>query len=301
MPSTYHVILFYKYASLSNDESLMKLYQSAITNLCNSLSLTGRILIGVSTSAEGINGTLSGTPKSNVEAFTYALLGPDWCHRHGILSWGKMSSTISCATTTITTNTTTDRMGVRVIDSAKVSLSTTVKEAIETFWNESDEFFNKACIPMLTIDSPEDFKWSCEESNSVDNNNDLFPDLNIKLVKEIINTGGKLSSISVSDTSRGYLTPEEWHEEMRRLTNNNSASSSTALSTDNGKMTTTGNNDAILIDCRNHKEYEIGHFSNAINPNTKTYSQFPKWVKDNRSTLKNKKIFMYCTGGEFFP
>ena len=100
----------------------------------------------------------------------------------------------------------------------------------------------------------------------------------IKLVKEIVSTGGVLSSISIAETSKDYLTPDEWHEEMKQLTNQPS-------------------NDTILIDCRNHKEFAVGHFDSAIDPNTKIFAQFPRWVQENKSALKDKKVLMYCTGG----
>lgn len=71
------------------------------------------------------------------------------------------------------------------------------------------------------------------------------------------------------------MTPKEWHEEMEKIKD-------------------AATNDTILIDCRNHKEFEIGHFTNAIDPNTKTFEQFPRWVQENKSALKDKKILMVC-------
>ncbi len=59
------VILFYKYASISDPEAFMK----AQRKLCESLGLKGRILIA----KEGINGTLEGE-KAKVEKYCEALL-----------------------------------------------------------------------------------------------------------------------------------------------------------------------------------------------------------------------------------
>ena len=74
-----HIILFYKYAPLSSDPAVMKIYQNAMYDLCETLHLTGRVLVGMSDNAEGINGTLAGDNKNDVLAYTYAMLGHDWC------------------------------------------------------------------------------------------------------------------------------------------------------------------------------------------------------------------------------
>ncbi len=55
--------------------------------------------------------------------------------------------------------------------------------------------------------------------------------------------------------------------------------------------------DTIVIDMRNHYEYEVGHFDKAIEIPSDTFrEQLPmaaKMMKDN----KDKNIIMYCTGG----
>jgi UPF0176 protein len=55
--------------------------------------------------------------------------------------------------------------------------------------------------------------------------------------------------------------------------------------------------DVIVIDGRNDYEYEIGHFRGAIKPDVKASRDFPKWVRENLSELKDKKVLTYCTGG----
>ena len=61
------------------------------------------------------------------------------------------------------------------------------------------------------------------------------------------------------------------------------------------------NKNTIVIDTRNHYEVSIGTFQNSINPNTRNFSEFPKWVDDHLDThLENKEstnIAMFCTGG----
>lgn len=55
--------------------------------------------------------------------------------------------------------------------------------------------------------------------------------------------------------------------------------------------------DVIVIDGRNDYEYEIGHFKGAIKPDVKASRDFPKWVRENLSEFKDKKVLTYCTGG----
>ncbi|MGB2024110.1 MAG: rhodanese-related sulfurtransferase, partial [Litorivicinaceae bacterium] len=50
-------------------------------------------------------------------------------------------------------------------------------------------------------------------------------------------------------------------------------------------------------DTRNDYEYEVGTFKGAINPETKTFREFPEWVADNLNPKKHKKVAMFCTGG----
>ncbi|EAM8643016.1 rhodanese-related sulfurtransferase [Salmonella enterica] len=55
--------------------------------------------------------------------------------------------------------------------------------------------------------------------------------------------------------------------------------------------------DAIFIDMRNHYEYEVGHFENALEIPADTFrEQLPKAVEMLREHA-DKKIVMYCTGG----
>ena len=53
----------------------------------------------------------------------------------------------------------------------------------------------------------------------------------------------------------------------------------------------------IVIDVRNNFEIEVGSFEGAINPKTKNFSEFKKYIDKNLSKNKNQKIAVYCTGG----
>ena len=97
-----------------------------------------------------------------------------------------------------------------------------------------------------------------------------FYRMKVKLKKEIVTLG--VPGISPKKNVGQYVDPLDWNN---------------LISDPN----------TILVDTRNDYEYDIGTFKNAINPNTKTFRDFPEYVKKNLGGQKNKKIAMFCTGG----
>jgi UPF0176 protein len=56
--------------------------------------------------------------------------------------------------------------------------------------------------------------------------------------------------------------------------------------------------DTIVIDTRNDYEVAIGSFKGALDPKTKSFSEFPDWFRSHRKTLGAKpRVAMFCTGG----
>jgi len=55
--------------------------------------------------------------------------------------------------------------------------------------------------------------------------------------------------------------------------------------------------DTIVIDTRNDYETKIGIFKGAVDPDIKTFRDFPAWVEANPGLHNKPKIAMYCTGG----
>jgi len=92
----------------------------------------------------------------------------------------------------------------------------------------------------------------------------------VKLKKEIVTMG--IQGIDPNLKVGRYVKPEDWN----------------ALISDP---------DTILIDTRNDYEYQIGTFEHAVNPDTNTFREFPKYVKQNLDPKKHKKVAMFCTGG----
>lgn len=92
----------------------------------------------------------------------------------------------------------------------------------------------------------------------------------VKLKKEIVTMG--VEGIDPTRTVGTYLSPEEWN-------------------------TVISDPDTVLIDTRNDYEVEVGTFKGAINPETRTFREFPEYVKETLDPARHKKVAMFCTGG----
>lgn len=55
--------------------------------------------------------------------------------------------------------------------------------------------------------------------------------------------------------------------------------------------------DTVVIDMRNHYEYEVGHFENAIEIPSDTFREQLPMAVEMMQDKKDKNIIMYCTGG----
>jgi UPF0176 protein len=59
----------------------------------------------------------------------------------------------------------------------------------------------------------------------------------------------------------------------------------------------TNDPDTIVVDMRNHYEYEVGHFESAIEIPSDTFREQLPMAADMLKEAKDKNIIMYCTGG----
>ncbi len=55
--------------------------------------------------------------------------------------------------------------------------------------------------------------------------------------------------------------------------------------------------DTVLIDTRNGFEVGYGSFDGALNPETKSFGEFPYWWRANADRFAGKRVAMFCTGG----
>ncbi|MGN7294072.1 oxygen-dependent tRNA uridine(34) hydroxylase TrhO [Rhizobium sp. SAFR-030] len=97
-----------------------------------------------------------------------------------------------------------------------------------------------------------------------------FLRMKVRLKKEIVTMG--VEDIDPKRIVGTYVEPTDWN----------------ALISDP---------DTIVIDTRNDYETAIGIFQGAVDPKTKTFREFPDWVKNNAGLHNKPKIAMYCTGG----
>ncbi|MBX3456798.1 MAG: rhodanese-related sulfurtransferase [Candidatus Paracaedibacteraceae bacterium] len=97
-----------------------------------------------------------------------------------------------------------------------------------------------------------------------------FHRMKVRLKKEIVTLG--VPDVSPTKKVGTYLNPEQWNEMIQ-------------------------DPDVIVIDTRNDYEYHMGTFKGALNPDTQTFTQFPKFVQENCDVTKHKKVAMFCTGG----
>ena len=61
--------------------------------------------------------------------------------------------------------------------------------------------------------------------------------------------------------------------------------------------TLTNDADTIVVDMRNHYEFEVGHFENAIEIPSDTFREQLPMAAEMLNDQKEKNIIMYCTGG----
>ena len=103
--------------------------------------------------------------------------------------------------------------------------------------------------------------------------NKVFKKLKIKIKSEIVTIGINDFNPSNSGT---YVNALEWNKLLN-------------------------DENTLVIDTRNHYEVSLGSFNNSINPKTKNFREFPKWVDKNIDKYINEKkidnIAMFCTGG----
>lgn len=97
-----------------------------------------------------------------------------------------------------------------------------------------------------------------------------FLRMKVRLKKEIVTMG--LENIDPNRVVGTYVEPKDWN----------------ALISDP---------DTLVIDTRNDYETAIGLFRGAVDPKTKSFREFPDWVRNNAGLHHKPKIAMYCTGG----
>lgn len=97
-----------------------------------------------------------------------------------------------------------------------------------------------------------------------------FQRMKVRLKKEIVTM--KVPGLDPARDAAPYVDPADWN----------------ALVDDP---------DTVLIDTRNGFEVGYGSFAGAIDPETKSFGDFPGWWRANADRFAGKRVAMFCTGG----
>jgi UPF0176 protein len=97
-----------------------------------------------------------------------------------------------------------------------------------------------------------------------------FYRLKVRLKREIVTMG--VPDINPNLMAGEYVKPEEWNQLL-------------------------DDPDVVVVDVRNDYEVSIGTFKGAINPQTKSFSELPEWVRQETALRDKPKVAMFCTGG----
>lgn len=97
-----------------------------------------------------------------------------------------------------------------------------------------------------------------------------FNRLKVRLKREIVTMG--VEDIDPNQIVGTYVDPEDWNDLI-------------------------SDPDTVVIDTRNDYEVSIGTFDGAIDPQTRSFREFPRWLNAHHNDLAGKKVAMFCTGG----
>ncbi|WP_110690582.1 oxygen-dependent tRNA uridine(34) hydroxylase TrhO [Salinicola endophyticus] len=92
----------------------------------------------------------------------------------------------------------------------------------------------------------------------------------VKLKREIVTLG--VDGVDPNACVGTYVEPEAWNDLI-------------------------DDPEVLVIDTRNDYEVAIGSFEGAVDPQTKSFREFPDYVRQHYDPSRHKKVAMFCTGG----
>ena len=132
-------------------------------------------------------------------------------------------------------------------------------------------------VPESNFEAMKNYLYSIEPLDgvrlniAVDDDGKSFWVLKVKLREKIVADGINDPSFDMRNKGR-YVNPEQFNK-------------------------LTSDPDTIVVDMRNHYEYEVGHFENAIEIPSDTFREQLPMSAEMLEEKKDKNIIMYCTGG----
>jgi UPF0176 protein len=115
----------------------------------------------------------------------------------------------------------------------------------------------------LGFDAPPEARWT-------DAAEAPFRRLRVRVKSEIVSLGRP--DIRPHERAGTYVEPDDWNVLIE-------------------------NPEVLVIDTRNHYEYEIGSFPGAIDPATDSFREFPDFAQRLASEGTERPVAMFCTGG----
>lgn len=135
----------------------------------------------------------------------------------------------------------------------------------------------QASVPESNYEAFVNYLYSIPELNgiriniAVDDDGKSFWVLKIKVREQIVADGITDNNFSMSNKGK-YVNAQQLHDLLQK-------------------------EEVIMVDMRNHYEYEVGHFKNAIEIPSDTFKQQLPMAVDLLKDKKDQPIVMYCTGG----
>lgn len=132
-------------------------------------------------------------------------------------------------------------------------------------------------VPSASVENFRSYLYSIESLNglrlniAVDDDGKSFYVLDIKVRHKIVADGIDDPSFDMSNKGK-YVTAEQFN-------------------------TLANDPNTVVIDMRNHYEFEVGHFESAIEIPSDTFREQLPMAADMMGADKDKNIIMYCTGG----
>ncbi|MEE4173220.1 MAG: rhodanese-related sulfurtransferase [Xanthomonadales bacterium] len=97
-----------------------------------------------------------------------------------------------------------------------------------------------------------------------------FYRMKVRLKKEIVSLG--VPGVDPRQAVGEYVAPEDWNALIQR-------------------------DDVRLVDTRNDYEVHLGTFRGAEDPETRSFREFPDWVREHLDPERDEHVAMFCTGG----
>lgn len=135
----------------------------------------------------------------------------------------------------------------------------------------------QASVPSDNFEAFKAYLYSIPELNgiriniAVDDDGKSFWVLKIKVREKIVADGINDPAFDMNNRGR-YVTAEQFNQ-------------------------LTEDPEVVVIDMRNHYEYEVGHFENALEVPSDTFREQLPMAVEMMQDKKDKNIIMYCTGG----